>query len=238
MAQAMGGNTQLVAGNSYFATLVVEMGFALVESPALRRQGSFAVAQCVELCSLQYVALPGPNCWVFIKIHIPRQTTLGAMHYPKKGAAVGGLGIELDGLLGPKPKGGLHFELDRGDRALSVQLGQHFAQVYLVLIPRLTLCRDVLAGHRCGNALLVEQGFEVMPLWNGVLFSNEGQKPAQDADLVLDGGRRLAARTPVADKSQGMRSPEFPDILNPGTQAAQFIQHAQELFGVERAGAF
>jgi hypothetical protein len=182
--------------------------------------------------------LPLAHHRIVVKVDIAGQATLGTVNHTQEGAAVCRLWVELDGLLHPKAKRSLHFQLDGSDRAFLAQFGKHLVKVHAVFIPRLAFCGDVLAGHRCSNALLVEPSLERFTLWDGGIFSNEGQEPAKDADLVLDGGSRLSTLAPVLDQLHRMGFANLADVLHACANFTQLIEHADEFVGVEGAGAF
>src|SRR5207249_10120422 len=86
VAQAVGGDTELVAGDANLAALVVEVGLALVEAFALDGEGSLAILLGVEFGPLQYISLPLAYDGVVVKVHVAWQAALGAVDDAQEGA--------------------------------------------------------------------------------------------------------------------------------------------------------
>ena len=79
VAQAVGGDAELVAGDANLAALVVEVVFALVEALALDGQGSLAILLGVEFGPFKYISLPLAHDRVVVKVNDAWQAAFGAM---------------------------------------------------------------------------------------------------------------------------------------------------------------
>lgn len=97
MAQAVGGNAELVAGDADFAALVVEVGLALIQAFALDGQGSLAILLGVEFCPFKDISLPLAHGRVLVKVHVAGQAAFGAVDDAQEGAAVCRLRVDLEG---------------------------------------------------------------------------------------------------------------------------------------------
>src|SRR5439155_24090165 len=187
-----------------------------VEAFALDGEGSLAILLRVEFCPLQYISLPLAHDRVVVKVHVAWQAALGAVDDAQEGAAVCRLRVELEGFLHAQAECRLYLQLHGGNGAFAAKLGQYLVQVYLVFIPCLALGGDVLAANGCGDALPVEPGLQVLALGDGAVFPDEGEEAAQDADLVLDSGGRLAARAPVLYEFGCVAFTDFANFLYAG----------------------